>query len=77
MIAPDAFTTGVGIATLTLSAAGELENGRELSSATSEIDRAVVFGLVVENVINCKAAWYWATVAAAARARARHCRNCR
>ena len=33
--------------------------------ATIEIDRAVVFVLVEENVTDCKAAWYWAGVSAA------------
>ena len=48
-------------ATLTLSAAAVLDS--ELSAATIEIARVVVLVLVVENVTDCKAVWYWAGVA--------------
>ena len=47
--------------TSTLSAAELLVS--ELSRATIESDRVVVLVLVVENVTDCKAAWYWAGVA--------------
>ena len=52
--------------TLTCSAAGLLFSAPYVavpSMATIEIDRVVVFVLVVENVTDCKAVWYWATVA--------------
>jgi hypothetical protein len=57
-------TTGAANATLTLSAPVLLVVGEaRLSSAMIEIDRVVVFELVVENVTDCKAVWYWAGVA--------------
>ena len=52
---------GEDMATLTLSAAAVLDS--ELSAATIEIARVVVLVLVVENVTDCKAVWYWAGVA--------------
>ena len=58
---PDAVNTGAAIATLTLSAAELLVS--ELSRATTEIARVVTLALVVENVTDCRAAWYWAGVA--------------
>ena len=61
LVVPEGVTTGGGSATSTLSAAEVLTS--ELSGATIEIDRVVVFELVVENVTDCKAVWYWAAVA--------------
>ena len=64
LVVPDGVTTGaagVASATLTLSAAAVLDSA--LSAATIEIVRVVVFVLVVENVTDCKAVWYWAGVA--------------
>ena len=64
LVVPDGVTTGaagVASATLTLSAAAVLDSA--LSAATIEIARVVVFVLVVENVTDCKAVWYWAGVA--------------
>ena len=48
LVVPETVTTGAAIATLTLSAADVLVSA--LSSATTEIARAVLFVLVVENV---------------------------
>jgi hypothetical protein len=53
--------TGAAIATLTVSLAALLLI--EPSRATIESDRAVVLEVVVENVTDRKAAWYWATEA--------------
>ena len=75
LVAPDGVTTGAAIATLTLSAAALLVSA--LSTATIESDRVVVFVLVVENVTDCKAVWYWADRSAAAQASARRRSSCR
>jgi hypothetical protein len=61
LVIPDAVNVGAVVDTLTCSAAELLSS--DPSMATIESDRVVVFVLVVENVTDCKAAWYWATVA--------------
>ena len=58
---PDGVTTGAAMNTFTCSGAEMLASAP--SMATTEIDRAAVFGVVVENVTDCRAAWYWAGVA--------------
>ena len=65
LVVPDGVTTGAAIVTLTLSAAVLLaiEPVSFVSRATIESDRVVVLVLVVENVTDCKAVWYWAGVA--------------
>ena len=61
LVAPDASSAGRVVNTTTCSAVGSLSSGPSL--AMMEIARAVVFVLVVENVTDSKAAWYWAGVA--------------
>ena len=60
-VTPDAVTTGAAMATLTVSDTGLLVSVPSDTKSVSVL--GVVLVLVVENVTDCKAAWYCATVA--------------
>ncbi len=61
LVVPDGIITGAAAATTTCSAAEPLCCAA--STTLIEIARVMRFGLVVENVTDCKAAAYWAGVA--------------